>query len=146
MLYGMTRTFHRQVVVFLIILGALCFLSSCKSLILAKGWPEYEGEFSNLPLQQPVTVLRDKHGIPHIYAQNKHDLLVAQGFVHAQDRLWQMETFRRVVSGRLSEFAGEGRVKLDTSAACSAWLKCAEKRFKPSVTMTEPWPRPMRTA
>jgi penicillin amidase len=109
-----TAGIFRLFVGFLIVIGTLVLPGSCKSLILAKGWPEYEGEISNLPVQQPVTVLRDKHGIPHIYAQNKHDLLVAQGFVHAQDRLWQMETFRRVVSGRLSEFAGEGRVNLDT--------------------------------
>jgi len=114
MKYGEIRKIHRQVFVFLVVIGSLALLGSCKSLILAKGWPEYKGEFGNLPLQQPVTVLRDKNGIPHIYARNKHDLLVAQGFVHAQDRLWQMETLRRVACGRLSEFAGEGRVKLDT--------------------------------
>jgi penicillin amidase len=106
-------TLRRALIGFLIIQGILALPGGCRSLILAKGWPEYEGEFAALPLQEPVTVLRDRYGIPHIYARNKHDLLVAQGFVHAQDRLWQMETFRRVVSGRLSEFAGEGRVNLD---------------------------------
>jgi penicillin amidase len=114
----------------LVILGALVLLGSCKSLILAKGWPEYEGEFSNLPLQEPVTVLRDKYGIPHIYARNKHDLLVAQGFVHAQDRLWQMETFRRVVSGRLSEFAGEGRVNLDTFCRMLGFPELRRKAYE----------------
>jgi penicillin amidase len=114
MKHGKIGKIHCQVLFLLVIIGSLVLLGSCTSLILKKGWPEYEGEFGNLPLQQPVTVLRDKHGIPHIYAQNKHDLLVAQGFVHAQDRLWQMETLRRVASGRLSEFAGEGRVELDT--------------------------------
>jgi penicillin amidase len=57
--------------------------------------------------------MRDAAGIPHIYAQDKHDLLVAQGFVHAQDRLWQMETLRRVATGRLAEIAGEARVNVD---------------------------------
>jgi len=93
--------------------GSLMILTGCASLFLAKGWPEYKGEFRELPLKTSVTVIRDKYGIPHIYAQNKHDLLFAQGFVHAQDRLWQMETIRQVVAGRLSEFAGEKRVNLD---------------------------------
>ena len=121
---------HRHVVVFMLVLGTLALLGSCKSLILAKGWPEYKGELANLPLQHPVTVLRDKNGIPHIYAQNKHDLLVAQGFVHAQDRLWQMETFRRVVSGRLSEFAGEGRVNLDTFCRMLGLPELRRKAFQ----------------
>jgi acyl-homoserine lactone acylase PvdQ len=125
-----TAGFVRLLVGFLIVMGTLVLPGSCKSLILAKGWPEYEGEFSNLPVQQPVTVLRDKHGIPHIYARNKHDLLVAQGFVHAQDRLWQMETFRRVVSGRLSEFAGEGRVNLDTFCRMLGFPQLRRKAFQ----------------
>lgn len=103
----------RRSVYLLLIIGSLALMTSCKYLILAKGYPEYKGEFRGLPLKQPVTVLRDKNGIPHIYARDKHDLMVAQGFVHAQDRLWQMEALRRVSTGRLSEFAGEGRLKLD---------------------------------
>ena len=100
-------------------LGTVCLLSaaalfcSCKSLILAKGYPDYRGEVSGLPVHAPVRVLRDVHGIPHIYAENRHDLMVAQGYVHAQDRLWQMETLRRVATGTLSEVAGEARLELD---------------------------------
>jgi len=129
MKYGKRGKFHRQLVALLIIIGILALLGSCKSLFLAKGWPEHEGEFSALPLQQMVTVLRDQYGIPHIYAQNKHDLLVAQGFIHAQDRLWQMETFRRVVSGRLSEFAGEGRVNLDVFCRMLGFPELRRKAF-----------------
>lgn len=132
MKHGKNGKFHHQLVVFLIIVGTLALLGSCKSLILKKGWPEYEGKFTNLPLRQPVTELRDKHGIPHIYARNKHDLLVAQGFIHAQDRLWQMETFRRVVSGRLSEFAGEGRVDLDTFCRMLGFPELRRKAFRTS--------------
>ena len=130
MRHDKTGSLHRILSGFFIIPGILVLLCSCKFLILAKGWPEYEGEFSNLPLQQPTTVLRDQYGIPHIYAQNKHDLLVAQGFVHAQDRLWQMETFRRVVSGRLSEFAGEGRVNLDVFCRMLGFPELRRKAFE----------------
>jgi penicillin amidase len=58
-------------------------------------------------------VIRDRWGIPHITAGSLHDLFVAQGFVHAQDRLWQMESLRRLSEGRLSEIAGEQALNLD---------------------------------
>ena len=60
-----------------------------------------------------VEVIRDRWGVPHIYAQSIHDLLFAQGFVHAQDRLWQMEFQRRLVAGRLSEMLGSETVPVD---------------------------------
>jgi hypothetical protein len=58
-------------------------------------------------VQSRVEIFRDRQGVPHIYAQNEHDLFYAQGFVHAQDRFWQMEFQRRLVAGRLSEIFGE---------------------------------------
>ena len=64
-------------------------------------------------LQDEVEVLRDRWGVPHIYAQNNHDLLFAQGFVHAQDRLWQMDFQRRLVAGRLSEVIGKPTIQAD---------------------------------
>lgn len=80
---------------------------------LKKSFPRHEGTIGNLPLEKPAEVLRDKWGIPYIYAESVHDLFAAQGFVHAQDRLWQMETLRRLTSGRLSELSGEATVELD---------------------------------
>jgi penicillin amidase len=74
--------------------------------------PQIEGSL-NLPgIMDNVEVLRDRWGIPHIYARTAHDLFFAQGFVHAQDRLWQMEAHRRLARGRLSELFGE--ISLDT--------------------------------
>jgi penicillin G amidase len=66
-------------------------------------------------LNKPVEVLRDRWGVPHIYASSNHDLFFAQGFVHAQDRLWQMELDRRLASGRLSELFGETTLETDRS-------------------------------
>jgi penicillin amidase len=57
-------------------------------------------------LSAPVEILRDRWGVPHIYARNLADAAVGQGWVHAQDRLWQMELNRRVAAGRLSEMFG----------------------------------------
>jgi penicillin amidase len=67
-------------------------------------------------LQQSVRVQRDHWGVAHIYAQNQHDLFFAQGFVVAQDRLFQMELWKRSGQGRLAEILGPSYVKRDTSA------------------------------
>jgi penicillin amidase len=64
-------------------------------------------------LKGAVTVIRDKWGVPHIYADHIGDLFFAQGYIHAQDRLWQMELFRRLASGTLSETLGEATLDLD---------------------------------
>ncbi|MHB1415572.1 MAG: penicillin acylase family protein [Chloroflexota bacterium] len=64
-------------------------------------------------LNGPVTILRDTAGIPHIYASGFRDLFFAQGYVTAQDRLWQMETNRRTAWGRLSEVFGEAGLEAD---------------------------------
>ncbi len=67
-------------------------------------------------LQQPVRVQRDRWGVAHLYAQNQHDLFFAQGFVVAQDRLFQMELWKRSGQGRLAEILGPSYVKRDTNA------------------------------
>ena len=72
-------------------------------------------------LTKPVTVLRDSWGVPHIYAQNEHDLFFAQGFVAAQDRLFQMELWKRVGQGRLAEVFGPSYVQRDISARLLAY-------------------------
>src|SRR4029450_6473250 len=64
-------------------------------------------------LQQPVRIERDPHGIPTIKAQNQHDLMFALGYAHAQDRLWQLETHRRIGAGRLAEAFGPAALDND---------------------------------
>jgi penicillin amidase len=67
-------------------------------------------------LQKSVRVQRDRWGVAHIYAQNEHDLFFAQGFVVAQDRLFQMELWKRSGQGRLAEILGPSAVKRDVNA------------------------------
>ncbi len=67
-------------------------------------------------LREPVEVVRDRWGIPHIYARNVDDLFFAQGFVVAQDRLWQMEMWRRWREGRLAEIFGPAAIPYDERA------------------------------
>ncbi len=67
-------------------------------------------------LKEPVNVLRDRWGVAHIYAKNQHDLFLAQGFVVAQDRLFQMEMWKRAGQGRLAEVLGSSAVQRDINA------------------------------
>jgi len=75
--------------------------------------PRTEGEIRLASLEAPVTVSRNSDGIVRIQAQNEFDLYRALGFVHAQDRLWQMDFTRRVGSGRLSEIMGRATLSQD---------------------------------
>ena len=72
-----------------------------------------DGELAVPGLREPVEVIRDEWGVPHIYAQNDDDLFFAQGYVMAQDRLWQMEMWRRWREGRLAEVFGPEALDYD---------------------------------
>ena len=75
--------------------------------------PKYEGELELKNIQNETTVYFDEFGVPHIYAATSKDAMVALGYVHAQDRLWQMELMRRIAPGRLSEIFGSLALKND---------------------------------
>lgn len=75
--------------------------------------PQYNGSLELDGLQKKVEVVYDYYGVPHIYADNEEDAYYALGYVHAQDRLFQMEMTRRVASGRLAELLGPEFVKVD---------------------------------
>ncbi|HEV2129550.1 MAG TPA: penicillin acylase family protein, partial [Longimicrobiaceae bacterium] len=68
--------------------------------------PSYDRDQTLAGLDAPVELWRDSLGVPHLWAQSERDLLRAIGYVHASDRLWQMELFRRVADGRLAEVLG----------------------------------------
>lgn len=78
--------------------------------------PRKNGVIRLRSLHEPVEIITDRYGVPHIYAENEDDLYFAQGYVHAQDRLWQMELNRRVGSGRLAEIFGS--IALETDRFC----------------------------
>ncbi len=99
-------------------------------ILIRKGFPQVRGKIAGLPLSAPVEVLRDKLGIPHIFAENEHDLMMAQGFVHAQDRLWQMESVRRIASGILAEIAGEEAADLDIFSKMAGFSTLRERALR----------------
>ena len=75
--------------------------------------PKYDGELALKNIEKTTTVYFDDFGVPHIYASSQKDAMVALGYVHAQDRLWQMELMRRIAPGRLSEIFGSVALQND---------------------------------
>ena len=75
--------------------------------------PQLDGDVHLAGLSAPVIVERDAHGVPHISAATQDDLFVAQGYVTAQDRLWQMDSLRRAANGELAEILGHSLVEYD---------------------------------
>ncbi len=110
---------------------------------IAAGWfhhaataslPQLEGAIKLSSLTAPVSVVRDAQGLPHISAANLHDLFLAQGYVTAQDRLWQMDVSRRHGQGELAEIFGSRLVALDKrqrTLQLKAAVASAEKMLSP---------------
>jgi len=82
-------------------------------ILVRRPFPKVDGAVQVPGLDGPVQIKRDELGNPHIYAQTDHDLFFAQGYVHAQDRLWQLEFNRRIAPGRLSEILGDAALEND---------------------------------
>ncbi len=97
------------VVIGVVVIGGLIFLDHFKT----RAVPDYNKDIKLSGLTADVTVIRDSFAIPHIYAENEHDLYLAVGYAMAQDRLWQMDLLRRVTQGRLSEIFGKDLVDAD---------------------------------
>src|SRR5439155_21547872 len=101
---------------------------------LRQSLPSYTGRITVAGLSSDLEIIRDADNIPHIYAASKADALFGLGYVHAQDRLWQMEFQRRIGHGRLSEIFGRATVPQDRflrtvgfgRAARSAWTATPE--------------------
>jgi penicillin amidase len=92
--------------------------------------PQLDGRLQVSGLAAPVTVTRDSHGVPAIEASNLEDLFFAQGYVTAQDRLWQMDVMRRFGSGELSEILGEDLLKVDREQKILGLRAAAKKALE----------------
>lgn len=101
----------------LIVLGALVAIAAgvliFANVYISKSKPVIEGEVAVPVLEESVAVVRDEIGVPHIRAETDADLYRAQGYVQAQDRLFQMDLSRRQASGRLAEVIGEAAIDTD---------------------------------
>ena len=120
-------------IVFWLLLAVLLFLAAAVGYayyLAHAALPQLDGQIPVAGLSGPVTVTRDAHGVPTVDAGTLEDLFFAQGYVTAQDRLWQMDVMRRVASGELSEIIGEDTVRLDREQRILGMRAAARKNLE----------------
>jgi penicillin amidase len=110
------------------LLAALLLAGAC--FYLRRSLPQTQGEIRLTGLGAPVEVMRDRYGIPHIFAASLEDANFALGYVHAQDRLWQMEMSRRIAAGRLAEILGAGALETDRFLRTLGVRRAAEANLR----------------
>src|SRR5207237_419961 len=98
-------------------------------ILIYRPLPTIEGDIRLLGIDQRVEVLRDSYGVPHIYAKTVHDLFYMQGYVTAQDRLFQMDLYRRAGSGRLAEVLGEPALEADRQMRTFGFARVAAQEL-----------------
>jgi penicillin amidase len=106
---------------------ALVVVMVLGAIITQRGWPQTTGTITLPGLNHPVTVVRDRYGILQVTADDPHDLFMAQGYVHAQERMWQMEISRRIGAGRLSELFGSSTLLKDRYIRTLGWRAAAQR-------------------
>lgn len=97
--------------------------------LVRRSFPQVDGDVALAGLEGSVEIVRDADGVPHIYAETEHDLFFAQGYAHAQDRFWQMDFWRHIGAGRLSEMFGESQVETDLFLRSLAFTGLAEQEL-----------------
>jgi penicillin amidase len=122
----MRRAF-RLFVLFLAVLGVLLVSGYAH---LRQSLPKTEGEIAVQGVGAAVEILRDPFGVPHIFAASAADAHFALGFVHAQDRLWQMEMSRRIAAGRLAEVLGPAALETDRFLRTLGVRRAAEANLR----------------
>jgi penicillin amidase len=124
------RSFFKALKIISIALLLLILLSTgATTYIIRQSWPQETGIVQLAGLKDRVEVARDKWGIPHIYANNQHDLFMAQGYIHAQDRFWQMDFWRHIGSGRLAEMFGQSQLETDRFLRTLGWARVAQQEI-----------------
>lgn len=110
--------------------GTYYFKSYLPNTVAPKSFPQVDGEMQLEGLHGQVDIYRDQMGIPHIYASTEHDLFFAQGYVHAQERFWQMDFYRHVGQGRTSEMFGKSSVENDMFLTTLGWRRIAAVEYE----------------
>ncbi len=110
--------------------GAFYFKSYLPNTVAPKSFPQIDGEIKVDGLNGTVDIYRDNMGIPHVYATTSHDLFFAQGYIHAQERFWQMDAWRHIGSGRLSEMFGSAQADTDAFLRTLGWRQTAEAEWE----------------
>jgi len=121
------RRVRRTLVALGIVVSLLVVTAGLGVWTVTRSFPTLAGSVDITGLSSAVTVTRDDAGIPQITAETAADLFLAEGYVHAQDRFWEMDFRRHVTSGRLSELFGESQVGTDTFVRTLGWRAVAEQ-------------------
>ncbi|GIH24441.1 penicillin amidase [Acrocarpospora phusangensis] len=104
-------------------------LAGAGTWVVRQSFPQTDGQLALPGLTAPVTVYRDAHGIPQIFADTPDDLFRAQGYTHAQDRFWEMDFRRKTTAGRLSELFGSATLDIDKVVRTLGWRRVAEQEL-----------------
>ena len=125
----MPRSAPRRIAITTAIAGALggAGLGALWYQLLRRPLPSGSGSKRVEGISAPVEIARDRWGVPHVTAQSREDLWFGQGFCHGQDRLWQMDFYRRVTAGRLSEIAGPDGLPIDRLLRTFGLRRTAER-------------------
>ena len=126
----MSKKEIRYAILLVLIVALYASVREAGRRVVARPYPQTEGELQIPGLQDKVTVQRDEFGVPHIYAQNLDDLYLAQGYVHSQDRFWQMEFWRHISQGRISEIVGEPGLESDRFIRTAGWPRVAAETIE----------------
>ena len=113
-----------------IVFCLIVFFAAFVFFSIRRSFPQTDGEIQIRGLRNSVEIIRDKYGIPHIYAENRDDLFRAQGYVHAQERFWQMDFWRHTGKGQLSELFGKSQVETDQFLRMMGWARVAQKEVE----------------
>jgi penicillin amidase len=124
---GLVRKILIGILIFILVLSVLLVVLIPYN--ITRSFPQTNGEVQVPGLEEPVEVYRDAFGVPHIYASNSHDLFFAQGYVHAQDRFWQMDFWRHIGSGRLAEMFGESQLETDQVLRTLGFARVAQEEL-----------------
>ena len=116
-------------VLVLAIIGGVAYGAYWSISTVRASFPQTKGSITLDGLSGPVDVKRDSYGIPQIYASSDEDLFMAQGYVQAQDRFYEMDVRRHMTSGRLSEMFGKGQVKNDEFLRTLGWDRVAKREY-----------------
>ena len=127
------------------LLAFVLSLFLCVWWVLSSSIPDYSEALKVAGISAPVEIVRDRAGVPHVFAQTDEDVFFGLGIAQAQDRLWQMTMLRRTAQGRLSEIFGSRTLPVETGVICSSatisWtgaspstIRCSDRKRRTTGT------------
>jgi len=125
----MKKKARAWIIVAAVVVVIVLSLGVARMVIIHRPFPKTKGAVKVQGLHAVVEIYRDRDGVPHIYADTMEDLFFAEGYVHAQDRFWQMDFYRRAGDGKISELFGEATLGIDKYLKTMGFRAIAEKEY-----------------